>query len=149
MIAIWGLLMLVLIGGLILVVVLYLLNLQRLLKEISTTNRLVAPGNVWLMLIPLFNLIYPFILYPRICDSVRNEYQSRGMSEDGDFGRAIGITMPVLGLCGWLPYIGVIAGIANLVLFIIFWVKMAGYRTKLRSAPKGAGQISADPDILD
>jgi ABC-type transport system involved in Fe-S cluster assembly fused permease/ATPase subunit len=45
--------------------------------------------------------------------------------------------------------LGVIAGIANLVLFIIFWVKMAGYRTQLRSAPKGAGQISSDPDILD
>ena len=141
--------MLALIGGIILVVVLYLLNLQRLLQEISSSNRLVEPGNVWLMFIPLFNLIYPFILYPRICDSVRNEYQSRGMSEDGDFGRAIGITMPVLGLCGWLPYIGAIAGIANLVLFIIFWVKMAGYRTKLKSAPKGAGQISHNPDILD
>jgi hypothetical protein len=105
MVAIWGLFMLALIGGVILLLVLYLLNLQRLLKEISTTNRLVAPGNVWLMFIPLFNLIYPFILYPRICDSVRNEYQSRGMSEADDFGRAIGITMPVLGLCGWLPYI--------------------------------------------
>ena len=34
-----------------------MLYLQRLLKEILSSNRLVAPGNAWLMFIPPFNLI--------------------------------------------------------------------------------------------
>jgi uncharacterized paraquat-inducible protein A len=57
----------------VLIAVFYLLNLQNLLKEIEPKNRLVEPTNVWLMFIPLFNIVYPFILYPKICDSVKNE----------------------------------------------------------------------------
>lgn len=130
------------------VAVLYLLNLQNLLKEISPKNRQVEPGNVWLMLIPLFNVIYPFILYPKISDSTKAEYAARGLSPKGDFSRAIGITMPILGLCGWIPVLGGLAGLANLVLFIIFWVRTAEYKNELRRNPGGTG-MSVNPDLLD
>ncbi len=125
------LLFFIIIGGSILILVFYLLNMQNLLKQIKTENRLVEPGNVWLMFIPLFNLIYPFILYPRICDSVKKEFEDRGMEESGDYGRSIGITLPILGLCGFIPFLGVLASIASIVLFIIFWVKLAGYKNAL------------------
>ena len=116
------------------VAVFYLLNLQNLLKEIDPKNREVEPGNVWLMFIPFFNWIYPFILYPKIADSVKAEYASRGLAPQGDFGRSLGITMPILGLCGIIPFLGYLASLANLVLFIIFWVKMAGFKNQLRSS---------------
>ena len=131
------------------IAVFYLLNLQNLLKEISPKNRLVEPTNVWLMFIPLFNIIYPFILYPKICDSVKNEYSSRGIKEAGDFGRGLGIAMPILSLCGIIPILGSLAGLANFILFIVFWVKMAGYKTKLKSSPKGELGMNANTDILD
>lgn len=130
------------------VAVLYLMNLQNLLKEISPKNRLVEPGNVWLMFIPLFNIIYPFILYPKIADSTKAEYAERGLGEKGDFSRGIGITMPILGLCGWIPVLGVLAGLANLVLFIIFWAKTAGYKNELKSNPVGIG-MKSNSDLLD
>ena len=42
----------------------YLLNLQNLLKECNEKNRQgFSPSNVWLMFIPLFNIVYAFILY--------------------------------------------------------------------------------------
>lgn len=136
--------------GMILVFVLFLLNLQNALKEVSEKNREVPPANVWLMFIPLFNIIYPFILYPRICDSIKKEYATRGLEEQGDFGRAIGITMPILGLCGVIPVLGVLAAMANFILLIVFWVKIAGYKDKLRMTPKGDGNsLGANPDLLD
>ena len=110
----------------------HLINLQDLLKQVSNKNRLVPAVNVWLMLIPLFNLVYPFILYPKICDSVKLEYEDRGIIENGDFSRGIALALPILTLCSFLPFIGVLAGIANLVLFILFWVKTAEYKEKLR-----------------
>lgn len=131
------------------IAVFYLLNLQNLLKEIDQKNRLVEPGNVWLMFIPLFNLIYPFILYPKICDSVKAEYEHRGISIQGDYSRSISIAMPILGLCGLIPFIGGLAGLANLVLFIIFWVRTAEYKSKLRTTPKGGSNLSSKTDILD
>ena len=111
--------------------ILYLLTLQNLLKVVSQENRFVSPDNVWLMLIPLFNLIYPFILYPKISDSVAEEYKSRGWQPDGDFGKGLGTAMPILGLCSIIPIIGILASIGNLVIWIIFWSKMSGYKNTL------------------
>ncbi len=139
--------LLIIILGSITVAVFYLLTLQNLLKEISPSNRQVEPSNVWLMFIPLFNVIYPFILYPKICDSVKKELVERGMSESGDYGRGIGITMPILSLVSFIPVLGGLASIANLVLFILFWSKMAGYKSKLINS-KGLEGISNRPDIL-
>ncbi len=142
---------LLLIGGLLTVAILYLLNLQNLLKQVGQERQLVPPTNVWLMFIPFFNIIYPFILYPRICDSIKAEFEYRGMQEAGDYGRGIGIAMPILGLCGIIPFLGALAGLANFVLFIIFWVKMAGYKTKLIDSPAVAGvdSVGSSTDLLD
>lgn len=147
--AAFGILFLVIIGGAIVVAVFYLKNLQDLLKEVSEKNRQVPPGNVWLMFIPLFNIIYPFILYPKICDSVKAEYSDRDIPAEGDFARGIGITMPILGLVGFVPVLGGLAGIANLVLFIIFWSKTAGFKDKLRRTPKGEGSGNLGMDSSD
>lgn len=144
-----ALFMLIILAGAIVVAVFYLLNLQNLLKEITPGNRQVEPGNVWLMFIPLFNIIYPFILYPKITDSVKLEMESRGLNEPGDYGRGIGIAMPVLGLCGIIPFLGFLASIGNLVLFIIFWVKMAGYKTKLQNSTPGQMGVGSSRDLLD
>ena len=111
--------------------ILYLLTLQNLLNRVKPENRTVSPGNVWLLLIPIFNWIYPFILYPKISESVAKEFQSRGLPADGDFGKGLGITMPILTLCGIIPVIGALAGLANLVIWIIFWAKMSKYKNQL------------------
>ena len=115
----------------IVVAVLYLLNLQNLLKRISAENRVVEPGNVWLMLIPIFNLVYAFILYPKISESIKNEFLKRGLSDSGDFGKSLGTAMAVLGLCGFIPVLGGFDSIAILVIWIIYWVKMSEYKSKL------------------
>lgn len=147
--AVFGVFMFFILAIMLVIAIFYLLNLQNLLKEIDQKNRLVEPGNVWLMFIPLFNIVYPFILYPKIADSVRNEYQARGIKKAGDFSRGIGVAMPILSLCGIIPVIGSLAGLANFVLFIIFWVKTAEYKNELKRSPKAADGISASSDLLD
>lgn len=147
----WQLIFLVVVIGLILLNVFYLLNLQDTLKEVGEPRRQVPPGNVWLMFIPVFNIIYPFILYPRICDSVKAEYEYRGLNSSGDFGRAIGITLPILSLVSIIPYIGILASIGHLVLFIIFWSQTAGFKNELRRTPAGASNSfsNSSEDLLD
>ena len=141
----------VIFAAVITVAVLYFITLQNSLKQVDRSRRLTEPGNVWLMFIPLFNIVYGFILYPNICDSVKAEYKHRGLPADGDFGRSIGITMPILNLAGIIPFIGSLAGLANLILFIIFWSKMAGYKNKLASTPNVSsdGFNISDSDLLD
>ena len=110
------------------VAIFYLLNLQNLMKSIKEENREVSPGNVWLMLIPVFSLIYAFILYPKISASVKKELESRGM--EGDGSKNLGLALAITGALGVVPVVNAIASLANLVIFIIWWSKTAGYKNK-------------------
>lgn len=49
-------------------------------------NRLLAPGLVWLQLIPIFNYVWIFIVVRRISDSLAKEYA--GWESDSIFGIA-------------------------------------------------------------
>jgi hypothetical protein len=113
--------------------VFFLLNLQQLLKEVQLHNRLVPHNNVWLMFIPLFNLVYGLILYPQICESVKNEYSSRNIDAQSSFSKELAIALPILTVCSIIPFLGILSGFASIVIFIVFWVKMAEYKKFLRA----------------
>jgi len=137
------------------IMVFFLLNLQNAMKQVGEPRRLVPPANVWLLFIPLFSIVYQFILYPKISDSIKAEYEHRGMKPEGDFARTIGITMAVLGVVGLIRYagaiqaIGTLAGLANFVLMIIYWVKIANYKNKLASTPSDGVVFGGSSDLLD
>ncbi len=114
------------------VAIFYLLNLQNLMKSIKEENREVSPGNVWLMLIPVFSLIYAFILYPKISASVKKELESREMDTEGDGAKNLGLALAITGALSLIPVIGGLAGLANLVIFIMWWVKTAGFKNKFQ-----------------
>jgi len=56
------------------------------LAMVRPENRRLAPGLVWLQLIPLFNFVWIFIVVRRIADSLANEYA--GWESDSLFGIA-------------------------------------------------------------
>jgi hypothetical protein len=59
------------------IMILFLLSQQNILKAIKPQNRTIQPGEVWLQLIPLFSLVWKFIVVSRIADSIRNEINDR------------------------------------------------------------------------
>lgn len=137
----------------IVIAVFYLKNLQDTLKECQESNRTIPPVNVWLMMIPIFNFIYGFIMYPKISETLKNEFESRGHEQPGDYFKMVGLTMPILNLVGLIPVevIQNISALAGLVIFIIYWVKMAQYKGLLRRLPIAAGNVrfSDNPELLD
>jgi hypothetical protein len=114
-------------------VILFLLTLQNTLNEVSPENRYLPPGQVWLMLIPLFGIVWQFIVVNRIADSLKAEFAKRNIliMEDRP-GSAIGITYCILNCCSVIPFLGVLAGIGGLVCWIIYWAKISGYKVKLK-----------------
>ena len=112
--------------------IMYYLNLQNMLKEISPSNRDIEPTNVWLMFIPLFNIVYGFIMYPKITQSIKNEYESRCYSDGGDYLKALGMAIPILGVAGIIPMLGGLAGVAGFIVLIIYWVKTAEIKKRLQ-----------------
>ena len=61
-----GIVVLIFIGYLA-TLIFFLIAQQNTLKSIKPHNRKMQPGEVWLQLIPVFNLIWQFIVVGRIC----------------------------------------------------------------------------------
>ena len=126
--------------------ILFLINLQKTLASISAENRKVEPGRVWLMFIPLFNLVWQFILIDRISDSIALECGKLNIPlEEKRPAYNIGLAYCILTVAGgFIPGLGFIAA---LVCFIIYWVKISGYR-KLILEHKDDFMLDAEKDVF-
>ncbi len=123
---------LIVIGICLIPYIFFLITLQGTLARVRQENREMDPGLVWLNLIPLFSLGWMFYTVIKIANSLRREFVSRGRPEPMDgYGFNLGIAMCICSCCGIIPFLGILAGLAGLVLWIIYWVKMAGYKREL------------------
>jgi uncharacterized membrane protein YphA (DoxX/SURF4 family) len=120
----------------------YLITLQKTLEAVTPANRKMPPGQVWLLLIPLFNYIWQFFTVSNIADSIKLECERLNIpvSEERPTYN-IGLTKNILSLCVFIPFFGGLASLAFIVCWIIYWVKVNEYK-KLINANK-------DNDILD
>lgn len=110
----------------------YLITLQKTLEKISPENRTMPSTNVWLELIPLFNIVWQFFNVINVSDSIKKEYESKGIVPDEIRpGYSIGITFCVLSCCSIIPFLGFLAGIGSVICWIIFWVKISNYKNRL------------------
>jgi hypothetical protein len=123
------------------VAIIYLLTLHKCLNRVSPQNRAMAPGLVWLSLIPFVGIVWTFFVVLNIAKSLVAEGQSRGI-DLGDGGKTIGLVMAILMVCGIIPVLGMFASIGGLVCWIIYWVKIAGYSNQLASAAPSAPMVS-------
>lgn len=115
------------------IAVFFLLNLSGALSAVKPENRQMQPGLVWLNLIPFFGLVWIFITAIKLGDSLVSEARDQSL-DFGDGGKSLGIALGVLNIATIIPLIGILAGIAALVVFILYWVKIAGYKNTLRRA---------------
>lgn len=113
--------------------VLFYMKLQHVLGQCVPENRTMKPGHVWLILIPLFNIVWQFIIVSRIASTLENEFHSRNTSIEPNPGKNIGIAWCILSLTGIIPIIGIITLLVGLCCWIIYWVRIAKYSKKLAS----------------
>jgi hypothetical protein len=129
------------------VVIFFLISLSKALHRCHPRNRTMEPGQVWLNLIPLFNIVWQFVTVNRVADSLRNEFYDRRWDRgDTDYGRGVGTVYCVLN-----PVVGVLNAASNvepvlalvvvplalvaLICFIIYWVKIANFSGQLVARP--------------
>ncbi len=129
-------LMIVMFVGIVLVAALipmifYLLTLQRALSRCSPERRAMEPGMVWLMLIPLFNLVWHFFVVSNVAKSLQAEFAKRQIAIDPSPGYSIGLPMCILFACGVIPFLGILASIGGIVCWIMYWVRIAEFSRRL------------------
>ncbi len=118
----------------------FMLNLSGCLQQVRPKNRDMEPGQVWLALIPIFNIVWMPIIVTRVASSLNREYRDRRWSSRGkDYGQSVGMAFCICSISAIIPialvipYCGALFGIAGMVCFIIYWLKIAGYRNELSS----------------
>jgi len=131
-IGIWeaGLVVIVFLGLFYIPLIFYVLTLRKALSQCSPGSRTLSPGLVWLLLIPLFGLIWHFVIVVSLAKSLHNEFVKRNISEDQNPGLAIGLATCILPLLGVVPHVRGL-GLAALICWIVYWVKIAGYSARL------------------
>jgi len=115
--------------------IVYIAYLSGVLKKCSPQSRTMQPGMVWLLLIPLVNLVWNFMVVNALADSLANEFRLRNMpTTDPTPGKSIGIAMSVCAACEMIPIVNLLAILPHLILWIMYWVKIAGFSQQLDDA---------------
>jgi hypothetical protein len=109
----------------------YILTIQKALNRCAPENRAMAPGLVWLLLVPLLNLVWHFFVVINVAKSLGAEFQTRGMAEEPEPGKKLGLTICILACCGIIPLLGVLCSLGALVCWSLYWVKIASFSAKL------------------
>lgn len=123
------------IAALLIPFIFYLVTLQSTLRIVSPENRKMPPSNVWLLLIPVFGLIWHFIVVSRMADSISAEAKAKGIPvSEPKPAYGFGLVMCILKCMLFLPILHFYAGVAALVCWIIYWVKIAEYKNRLRAS---------------
>lgn len=118
-------------GGLILQAIVCWL-LMTCYAAIPEGHRKMEPMMVWLLMIPLFNLVWNFFTYPRLAESFRSYFDSRPeLGVQGDCGKTLGLVLSILFAVSVVPCLGFFTGIAGLVVLIIFLIKAFELRRKV------------------
>ncbi len=122
-------------GIVLLPAIFYLLSLQRALEKCAPESRTIEPGKVWFLLIPIFNLVWNFVVVSNMSKSLRSELLRRGMPNvEPEPGQPVGLAMCILAFAGLIPVVGVLFSFAGFICWIIYWVKVSDYSRAL-SAP--------------
>ena len=103
--------------------------------RIPARHRQMEPWQVWLLLIPLFNIVWNFFVYPRLAKSFQSYFAEQGRTDVGDCGEQIGLWYAICTALCIIPCVNYIAGPAALILWIIFLVKAMSLRGQI---PVGA-----------
>lgn len=131
--------------GMLVVGILFLLTISRTLRLVDYNNRLVQPDQVWLLLIPLFNLYWIFVLTRNVSYSIRNQFRDRGVAVPPKPTYALGLTFSIASLLStfssWsflveIPQlVSSVLGLVATVAWIAYWVSLSDYKRQLGKLP--------------
>lgn len=110
----------------------FLKTQQDTFEAIGEENRLMAPGRVWYVLIPGFGLVWNFIVLVKFTDSLKLEFDRRGIpySEEKP-GFVFGLITAIL-YCGvFIPFVSYFAIPGWIVFLILYWINVDKFRKEI------------------
>ncbi|MFN4006162.1 MAG: hypothetical protein ACK4HE_01495 [Chitinophagaceae bacterium] len=113
------------------VTIFFILTLRNCLRQVRPENRRFEPNNTWLLLIPLFSLVYNFFVVKGISESLQNEYEQLGENPTTAPAYQLGLAYSIASCLTWVPMAGSFIAIAAFVLFIVYWVQIHEHKNRI------------------
>ncbi|NLX26106.1 MAG: hypothetical protein GXY61_09150 [Lentisphaerae bacterium] len=105
----------------------YLRSLHIAFQRCAPENRTHYPAEVWLLLIPFFNIAWHFITVKRLAESQKKEFEQRRLETNNiSSSKIIGLAMCTFTLCTIIPFIGLLAAPIGFICWILYWIKLSG-----------------------
>lgn len=92
--------------------------------RIPARHRQLEPWQAFLSLIPVFNLVWNFLVFPRLGKSYKSYFAEQGRTDVGDCGEQVGLWYAICVVLACAPCVQYLAGPAALILLIVFLVKV-------------------------
>lgn len=126
----WLILAIILLPG-----ILYILALQKAFQAVDAPLQPMSPAMVWLLLIPLVNLVWIFFVVSRLKTAYARMGEAGRLTAPTDAGYRVGMGMAVCAVVSIIPVIGALFALASLVLWILHWIQVS----KARKLVVGSG----------
>ena len=143
----WHIIILLFVAGLLLLpLILYIQTLIRALNKCSITSRSIEPAMMWLLVVPVVNLVWHFFVVNGMTKSMPTEFKARNLPTTHEMiGNTIGLAMCICGACRIIPFVGFVAWPVGLILWILYWTKIAACSRLLDQLPAPVGLQSPRP----
>jgi len=113
----------------------YFLLLHRTMDKVALAQRPVPGWTIWLSYIPVAGPIWSVVFAVMLSSSIKKDFLLAGRPDHKDGALPFAIGMAVALLCAFIPFVNLIGGPAYLVLWIIYWVKIAEISKRMPVIP--------------
>jgi hypothetical protein len=103
--------------------------------QLPAPSRKLAPASVFLLLVPLVNFVWLFFVVIKLSQGYQEYFAAHPRPGVGDCGYGVGLGWAIASVCVFLPLAHVFAGLASLILMILYLVKMSQLRALVVAAP--------------
>ena len=97
-------------------------------KALPVADRKVAPALVFLLLVPIVNFVWLFFVVIKLSEGYKQYFATNPRGDVGDCGYGIGMGWAVASACIVVPIANKFAGIAALILMVLYPVKISQLR---------------------
>lgn len=138
--AVYGFIFLIIFAVLFAATIVVCLLVSKCYTQIPEKHRKMTPGQVWLLLIPCFGIIWNFFVFPGLFKSYKSYFDSIEVTAQGDTYIQVGlwyaICCAVTSTCWFIPCVSLIifiSGPAAFVLLILCLVKAFDLKEKIKA----------------
>ncbi len=101
------------------------------LNRIPAQHRKQEPGMVWLMMIPLVNIVWNFFVFPKVAESFQSYFDEQGDTSVGDCGKQLSTFLCISVVLSIVPLLSCLTAPVSLVLLIMVLLKFNELKNRI------------------